>query len=526
MVASFAGSTDYAAQNSTPATFSLVWTQLTSVAAFPACAVGQTCLYSAPFTSTGTHAATWDWGDGTKTAGTISEVNGCGAVTASHAYAVSGTYTITLAVTQQPSASVATIIGSVVVLQPGAPVLMPDPIDPTKTALYVACTCGHDQILFGVGLTGGNGVVQVAVNGRILGTYKPTGHLIAYALGGHETIMVGSKITQPAWLFGGGGNNTLVGGGGKNLLIGGPGTNKLTAGPGGSANNMLIPGTSPLETNFQALCTAMAQWGSGSSSAQNAAALLAPATSSAGQSACSLAYPRPACPPPARQPLTYRPTSAPSPQAASPAAPLRQASRRPPVMPRIPTLRRPARARWPLNLRSVSCPSYADPCPLCAKRPLGRRAAKGHPEGTRHFFRPDQPSVAARAEKRASPRPVDPGVMLASKVFPAYPVSHIGRAVRVIAGDLGGGKSHKPPQIRDFVESSDNGESINCKESSDCRGARDFSAAQNVQRGGQSDEIGNHDPARRGSPGPDMCRSGFGRRPKCLSVRLPVRLFG
>ena len=62
---------------------------------------GDSLAFSGVFSDAGkldTHTATIDWGDGTTTAGTVSEANGQGTVTSSHAYAEEGTYTILLSV--------------------------------------------------------------------------------------------------------------------------------------------------------------------------------------------------------------------------------------------------------------------------------------------------------------------------------------------------------------------------------------------------------------------------------------------
>jgi hypothetical protein len=45
-----------------------------------------------------THTATWDWGDSSTSAGTVTESNGSGTITGSHAYATPGVYTVTVTV--------------------------------------------------------------------------------------------------------------------------------------------------------------------------------------------------------------------------------------------------------------------------------------------------------------------------------------------------------------------------------------------------------------------------------------------
>lgn len=51
------------------------------------------------------HTATWDWGDGNTTSGTVSESNGSGSVSGSHIYTQTGVYTVTLTVTNNHGAS-------------------------------------------------------------------------------------------------------------------------------------------------------------------------------------------------------------------------------------------------------------------------------------------------------------------------------------------------------------------------------------------------------------------------------------
>jgi len=48
-----------------------------------------------------THTAVWDWGDGTTSAGTVTESNGSGSVSDSHTYTAPGVYVVTLTVTDE-----------------------------------------------------------------------------------------------------------------------------------------------------------------------------------------------------------------------------------------------------------------------------------------------------------------------------------------------------------------------------------------------------------------------------------------
>jgi len=69
---------------------------------------GQTVALTASFSDPGfleTHTATFNWGDSTTSAGTVTESNGSGSVAGSHVYATTGTYTVTLTVTDSEGSS-------------------------------------------------------------------------------------------------------------------------------------------------------------------------------------------------------------------------------------------------------------------------------------------------------------------------------------------------------------------------------------------------------------------------------------
>jgi hypothetical protein len=65
-----------------------------------------------------THTATWDWGDGTIEAGTVTGSNGAGFVTGSHAYLSAGLYTVSLTVIDDEGESASAASTSVVVYDP------------------------------------------------------------------------------------------------------------------------------------------------------------------------------------------------------------------------------------------------------------------------------------------------------------------------------------------------------------------------------------------------------------------------
>lgn len=78
---------------------------------------------SASFTDPGvpdTHTANWKWGDGTTSAGTVTETNGSGSVTRSHVYTAAGVYTVTLTVTDDDGGSGQSVFQFVVVFDPSA----------------------------------------------------------------------------------------------------------------------------------------------------------------------------------------------------------------------------------------------------------------------------------------------------------------------------------------------------------------------------------------------------------------------
>jgi hypothetical protein len=86
-------------------------------------AINTTINASASFTdaiASNTHTAVWNWGDGSTSNGTVSESNGAGTVTGSHAYSVDGVYTVTLTVTNNQGGSGQSVFSYVVVYDPSA----------------------------------------------------------------------------------------------------------------------------------------------------------------------------------------------------------------------------------------------------------------------------------------------------------------------------------------------------------------------------------------------------------------------
>lgn len=65
-----------------------------------------------------THTATWDWGDGTTSSGTVVEAGGSGSVTGSHTYTAAGVYQVTLTVADPYGATGQAVYEYVVVYDP------------------------------------------------------------------------------------------------------------------------------------------------------------------------------------------------------------------------------------------------------------------------------------------------------------------------------------------------------------------------------------------------------------------------
>lgn len=131
--------------------------------------------------------------------------------------------------------------------------LLPSNLDPSKFDLVVQGSDGNDTIKFfpsdtigGVSVTLKN--ADTGNKTVLLGTFHPSGMLIAYGNDGNDAILeVTSKIhhhvvaiTNSAMFFGNAGNDSLRGGIASDVLVGGPGNDVLI---GGFGNDVLIGGT-------------------------------------------------------------------------------------------------------------------------------------------------------------------------------------------------------------------------------------------------------------------------------------------
>jgi Ca2+-binding RTX toxin-like protein len=148
-----------------------------------------------------------------------------------------------------------------------------DPLDSTTTVLTVTGTAGDDLIEFSPGSL--HGEIAASLNGVTLGSFSPTGRLVAHGGEGADDIQVAGSITLPAWLYGEGGDDRLkggdgpdvllggqgddllVGGGGRDLLIGGTGADRIV---GNVGDDLLIAGTTAYDAVDAALAAIMAEW--------------------------------------------------------------------------------------------------------------------------------------------------------------------------------------------------------------------------------------------------------------------------
>jgi uncharacterized delta-60 repeat protein len=207
-----------------------------------------------------------DWnGDGSD----VQTVSGPSGTQVGHTFTQTGSFTVRVTATDkdQGTGPAATLPVSV-----RAATLEPDPVDGSRTALFVGGTLGNDTIRLQP--QGGSGV-KVLLNGASQGVFTPTGRIVVYGQAGDDDIRVSEDIRLPAVLFGGDGNDrlqagsgptvlvggdgndTLIGGSGRDVLIGGAGADSLS---GGGGDDILIAGTTAFDANLLALCAIEAEW--------------------------------------------------------------------------------------------------------------------------------------------------------------------------------------------------------------------------------------------------------------------------
>jgi hypothetical protein len=217
-----------------------------------------------------------DWGDGT-----TQTVTGPSGTAASHTFTVSGTYNVWVTATDKDGDTSAAATRAVTIT---AVALQTDPTDPGKTALVVGGTTGADTIT--IKPADAVGTLDVKIGSTNMGSFTPTGHVIVYGQAGDDSIELQTssisgavvRISQPAFLFGGDGKDSLdaSGSSGDNVLQGGAGNDNLRAGSGrellvgglgadvlqgNAGDDILVGGTTDYDSNLAALNAVMSEWG-------------------------------------------------------------------------------------------------------------------------------------------------------------------------------------------------------------------------------------------------------------------------
>jgi hypothetical protein len=187
-----------------------------------------------------------------------------------------GSYTITVSSASSQDYVITYVPGTLTIhTSQNAIFLMPDPLDPTKQALYIIGKVKNEIIFINSCST--NGDVWVSFNGNYRGVYHPTSRIIVHGLAGNDYIGVSSAVALSAWIYGDDGNDVLWGGGGPNIISGGNGDDTLYGGAcrsiliggdgndtllGGIAQSILIGKSTIYDANDLALFAILNEWNS------------------------------------------------------------------------------------------------------------------------------------------------------------------------------------------------------------------------------------------------------------------------
>lgn len=280
----------------------------------PALAIrGQDLVFASSVGDVGlldTHEVAWDFGDGTVRP--FQPASDPSALTPSHAFAASGTYTVTMTV-RDDDGGLSSASAQVVV---SAAAVVPDPCG--GWMLAVGGTASDDLISIsrldgqgflvviasftpgGIELTVGTFRANacgfdwsITVNGLSVGVFstaltEPIGRIAVYSQDGDDDLQVGGSVDLPARLDGGAGDDRIKGGGGHDILLGGAGDDLIIGGGGrdlivggtgsdrliGNADDdILIAGTTAYDAHDAALCAILAEWTSSRSYADRVANL-------------------------------------------------------------------------------------------------------------------------------------------------------------------------------------------------------------------------------------------------------------
>ena len=210
-----------------------------------------------------TFTVAWNFGDGNTLAPVATSQ---GAVTASHAYAVAGTYTVTVTVADS-AGHVVSNTGTIVVNT------VPPVLPYTIVGGQLSLTTGSGNDTIELVRSGVNRILTV--NGTPYTITTPITSAIINGGGGNDFIRVSSQLTIPVTLIGGSGHDTLRGGSGNDVIVGDDGNDILIGRDGQDLmiggtgadfligredSDILISGTTSLSSNLAALGAIMAEW--------------------------------------------------------------------------------------------------------------------------------------------------------------------------------------------------------------------------------------------------------------------------
>jgi Ca2+-binding RTX toxin-like protein len=201
--------------------------------AFGGAMQGQVVTLKGAFTDAGsgdTHTAVVDWGDGLVGPATLAEANGCGTLSAGHAYAAGGIYTITVTVLDDAQARTLRA-GTALVAGLGVHQGVLQVIGTDRRDVVLVDPCSGNRLSVSTNFLPGGGfrIIPAAGINRVL-----------VLLGGSDdTATANANLDIPVFMDGGDGNDILKAGRGGGVLVGGRGNDTLT---GGDGRDILIGG--------------------------------------------------------------------------------------------------------------------------------------------------------------------------------------------------------------------------------------------------------------------------------------------
>ncbi|MDW8260998.1 MAG: PKD domain-containing protein [Phycisphaerales bacterium] len=190
--------------------------------------------------------------------------------TASYTFSSPGTYTVRGRITDKDG-GFSQYTTTVTVTAPSTTAsVLPDPLNPSKSALLIYGTSCADVIVV---LANSHGALHAGISGTIqFGTLaplpgKPFGRVIIHGNAGNDIIVV-ATLSIPAAVFAGTGHDSVLSGCGNDMLVGGEGNDRLYANSGNdlviggngadvlrgdAGNDVLIAGTTDYDSNLFSL---------------------------------------------------------------------------------------------------------------------------------------------------------------------------------------------------------------------------------------------------------------------------------